>query len=315
LGVERGIFRAITGDNMDSIPSGTAGGPIPPITSFSAGFHISGARQQILGAINARSLTDRRIPAIWVLLPIVVYLIGFVALLVIIGLQYFDILSQFLADPNYSPTQEELLQRFGPAIDVGVLWSIIAFALFAVLTYKLITRHNEHFEREAHLRMGILSFLRAAAGSPEMQAMISSEIATMNMLHSDASYREPRRNPILWALVIGLMWVPIFELIAAILSLYMFYFLMKEIWEHDNRFHAFMAQTYSALQKLGYSFSPVFGARRIEKRSFVLYLVISLLTMGLFVLYWWYVLAKDPGEHYRQQWSVEDHLLSTIAQK
>lgn len=76
-----------------------------------------------------------------------------------------------------------------------------------------------------------------------------------------------------------------------------------------------MTQAYSALYKLGYSYAPIGSLRRLEKRSFVLYLVLSILTAGLFVFYWWNTLVKDPNEHYQQQWLVEDHLVSVITQK
>jgi len=300
---------------MDSIPTGMPGRPTMPMAPLSAGFHLDGARQQLLGAVNARSITDKHIPKTWVLLPIIVYIVGFVAIVAIIAVQVSDLITLMIENPSHFPTDAELLRRFGWITDISLIWSMISYALFAVLAYKLLSRHNEHFEREAHLRMGILSFLRAAAGSPERESIVSSEIATMNMLHSEASSAEPRRSALLWALVIGFMWIPGFNFIAMILSLYMFYFLMKETWGHDKRFHEFMTQAYSALYKLGYSCAPVFGVRTLDRRSFALYLVISILTAGLFVLYWWYVLAKDPEEHYRQQWSVEDHLWNTIAQK
>ncbi|MEM2838469.1 MAG: DUF4234 domain-containing protein [Thermoplasmata archaeon] len=300
---------------MDSIPTGPPGRMPVQTMPFSEGFHLDGARQQLLAAVNARNVTDVRIPKIWVLLPIIVYIASIIVIAVIFAVQVSDLVTRLIEDPSYIPTDEEILQSMGWLVTVSLIWSIISYALFAVLTYKLLNRHNEHFERESHLRMGIISFLRAAAGSPERESIVSSEIATMNMLQSESSSEEPRRSSVLWALVIGFMWVPVFNLIAMILSLYMFYFLMKEIWEHDRRFHEFMAQTYSALSKLGYQFSPMSGVRALERRSFILYLVLSILTLGLFVLYWWYVLAKDPEEHYREQWYVEDHLATTIAQK
>lgn len=300
---------------MDSIPTRPLDSVQTRPMPFSAGFHIDGAKQQLMAAINARNVTDENIGNGWIVIPIITYIAGMVAILIFFTGTVLDIIQEIIANPYYTTPTDEILARLNLIILIDIVWSILSYALFAILAYKLMNRHNEHSERESHLRMGILSFLRAAAGSPEKEAIISTEIATMNMLHSEASSEEPRRMPVLWALVIGFLWVPGLNFILMIVSAYMFYFLTKENWQHDRRFHDFMAQAYSALYKLGYSYAPVAGVKRLERRSFILYLVLSIITGGLFVLYWWYALVKDPNEHYRQQWHVEDHLANVIAQK
>src|SRR5512136_11559 len=142
---------------------------------FSVGFHLEGAKQQLLGAIHARTITDKQLPIIWILIPVLVYLVGFVVVMTIAFIQAFEFVMRF-TDPSYLPTVNEIFAALGLTIAASIIWTITTYILFAVLTYRLVDRQNEHFEREMHLRMGILSFLRAAAGSPEKEATISAEI-------------------------------------------------------------------------------------------------------------------------------------------
>lgn len=299
---------------MDSVPTGAAdsyhSNPMP----FSSGFHLEGAKQQLIAAINARKVTDRKIGTEWAVLPAIAYIAILAIMITILLIKVFDLIERIAINPYDVTAIEEISAYYVTAILLNLL-SAIPYTLYAILTHKILSRHNEHSERESHLRMGILSFLRAAAGSPEKEYIISSEVATMTMLHNEAGANETRRTALFWALVIGFLWVPGISVILAILSIYMFYFLMNDNWHHDRRFHEFMTQAYSALYKLGYSYAPIGSLRRLEKRSFVFYLVLSILTAGLFVLYWWYTLVKDPNEHYQHQWLVEDHLVSVITQK
>lgn len=199
--------------------------------------------------------------------------------------------------------------------------SIIAsFALVAVLTYQLVERQDEHFQREAQLRMGILSFLRSAAGSPEREATIAIELATINTLHNQALYEERPHNATAWAILVaggGILFAftLILGVIGLILGLYMFSFLMNNMAAHDNRWSMLAQQTGSALQKLGYSTNPAhWGTVRLQGRSFGLYTLLTIITLGLFMFYWLYILIKDPNEHFARQAYVENNLAYLIKQ-
>lgn len=119
-------------------------------------------------------------------------------------IMFFELIERIVIDPYYIPATDDISGFYVTAILLNLL-SAIPYTLYAILTHKILSRHNEHSERESHLRMGILSFLRAAAGSPEKEYIISSEVATMNMLHNEAGANETRRTPVLWALVIGFL--------------------------------------------------------------------------------------------------------------
>ena len=289
-----------------------AGMQAPGTFPIPGGFHIEGAKQQIFAAMRGRTSTDVNIPLMWYLLPILAAIIGAV---VVTAIAVYEIFVSGILDwpVGYVPTSAQIFGAIGWTLVTSIIVAIIVVVLFAILTHMMVERLNNHYARETHLRMGIISFVRAAAGSPEKEAMIASEIATMNMIQSEASRDEQQHTSILWALLIVFGWI--LPIVYEILLAYMFYFLMRPVFRHDRRWYDFLAQANSALGKLGYKVQPQYGPRPLPDRSYVIYIVLTIVTFGLFGLYWWYVLVDDPNEHFRNQAYLEDSLANAIAQK
>lgn len=281
--------------------------PVPP-TGFPGGFSIDGSKQQLFGAIRARQTTDEIIPSIWIIILIILLLIE----LALVALFFIWTFPEIWDATTSSDVYDILFGLEGVAIMISLMVvSVIFYVLVGILAYKLVKRENEHYQRESQLRMGIISFLRAAAGSPEREAILASEIATMNSIHSQANMSERQREPILWmlAIILGFIFIPI---IGIILGLYMFYFLMKTMYEHDCRWNTFAQQTLMAMSKLGYSVSVPLFRPALPNRSFAVYLILTIVTLGLFSLYWLYTLIKDPNDHFQNQWQFEDQLVNSI---
>lgn len=57
---------------------------------------------------------------------------------------------------------------------------VIALASFVYVIYHLIKRRTAHFRRDSALRAGLIEWLKARGGGE-----ITTEIATMNLIHSD----------------------------------------------------------------------------------------------------------------------------------
>jgi len=281
---------------------------MPAPAPFAPGFHIEGAKRQILGAIRARNVTDRKISVMWVVVPL---LVGLVGSIIGMALVFMGILN------SYDELMYGLLPvTFWDDIFLGftiiMITEIVMLVIFGVLTHMLVERQNEHFQREAQLRMGVLSYLRASAGSPEREAAMAVEIATINSLHVQAMQEEQPHSAIGWALFMVLgFWIP---LVNIVLLLYLFNFLMENIRAHDMRWNMFWQQTGSAMMKLGHNTDPRgWYAIVLPHRSFALYLVLSFITAGLFVFYWWYILIRDPNSHFDAQSYSEDMLVNIIS--
>jgi hypothetical protein len=123
-------------------------------------------------------------------------------------------------------------------------------------------------------------------------------------------------NPDAWigAIVLAIVLSALVGLIAFILMIYMFYWLGKDVKEHDTKWSIFSCNARNAMSKLGFP-SPAtsrYGYSQLPEREFAMYLLVTLF-FSPFVYYWWYALIKDPNEHFRAQWRFEDELLATIA--
>jgi len=231
----------------------------------------------ILEAVRIRGETDRIVSPLWMLAPLLGIVVSIV--MMILGLLI-------------SPEAMLLLALVG---------SIIAIVIAVYPLYLLIKRRSAHFRRDATLRSGIIEYLKARAASQKVG--IDSEVATMNVVHSESLGEEREKSAVVW-IVLSIVTL-------GILGLYVLYFLTKDPPNHDHRQLAFMQQAQSAASKLGVTI-VVPTWKSLPDRSFFLYLVLDIFTAGFFGIYWYYVLFKDFNEHFKAQWIFEDQLVSTI---
>ncbi len=194
-----------------------------------------------------------------------------------------------------------------PGILAGGIFGFVAalvvlVILFALPWYKLIKRRNGHFRRDRLLREGLINYVRGLATERAMEVKMSTELATMTSIHSEANGEEDEKSPVLW-IVLSIITF-------GLLGLYVWYFLTKDPHNHDVKQLAFMQQVQSAFSKLEKTVVFPFW-KSLPGRSFFLYLVLTWLT-GLFGLYWNYVLITDFNDHFRAQWQVEDQLLANL---
>jgi len=230
----------------------------------------------ILEAVRMRGETDRMVSPLWMLSP----LLGIVVLIVMMVLG-------FLVSP-----EAMLLFTFAGLIIYIV---IVVYPL-----YLLIKRRSAHFRRDATLRSAIIEYLKARAASQNVG--ISSEVATMNVVHSESLGEEREKSAVMWTIL---------SVIVPFVGIYVLYFLTKDPPNHDHRQLSFMQQAQSAASKLGMTI-VVPTWKSLPGRSFFLYFIITIITVGLFGIYWYYVLFKDFNEHFKAQWIFEDQLVSTI---
>jgi amino acid transporter len=240
------------------------------------------AKQRILGTINERGRTDEMIPEWWVLLPVI-------AVVISVGV---TILGFFFAP----------LAGIVVSLAVGVVTTIIVL----LLIYKLLKRHNLHLVREANLRRGIIDYLRFKTDEKGAGQNVYQYTQAMEGLDREAVATEKPQDALLWTI---LCIIPIIEYVAYILIAY---WLTTFDSNHDRRFFAFAQNTQYAGSQIGMgSIMPPMW-RQVPDRSFILYVVLTIITFGLFALYWAYVLIKDMNEHFKNEWEFEDALVREL---
>lgn len=224
---------------------------------------------------------------------------------------------------------------------VAASLSILGVAILLYLYYIFIRRQNEHYIRERDLRAAIIPLVSAAAASHERPYILEGDLWMMRNMHRVA---ERHRAPWFWVLAammptilslgiylttlsdsgleltqayaaIALLAIALILLVSVILMFYMYWFLGKEMFDHDLRWRSFSVAAGNALSKLGFACSTPYWTNSLPKRSFGLYLFLAFFTLGIFMLYWLYALAKDPNDHFKSQWEFEDSLLRALGSR
>ncbi len=199
---------------------------------------------------------------------------------------------------------KEVLETSGTAAMVGLiaiagsLFLLIYIASIAVgiyVLYKLIARRNDHFQRTHKLYDAIVNFLKEKEGS-------TAEIVEMESIIYDMRNEETERNAVLWVILtvlIGVVWF------------YIAHFLNKDFRKHELREKRLLSLINNIIKKYG---APgiVRFEEKVPDRSTLLYIILTIVTLGFFGLYWIYTLAKDPNEHFKQHRVLENQLVGFL---
>ncbi|KXA89918.1 hypothetical protein AKJ57_04705 [candidate division MSBL1 archaeon SCGC-AAA259A05] len=250
---------------------------------------LEDAKDLILNKIRIRRETDKLLSPYWAAAPVVGIIISII-LIILSTIFHFQSLQH--------------------AIIIGIASYVISIALLVYPLFHLIKRRTVHFKRDSELRRGILQFLRAKAEEKDFGNMDSnisamkliSEISTIKMMHIRSDEEEDEKPAALWTILSFL--VP-FSMI------YVLYFLTKDPQNHDQRQVSFYKQVKTTASRLDMEIE-VSDRRQIEKRSFALYFIVSMITFGLFQVYWYYQLITDFNRHFKAQWEVEDQIVSSL---
>ncbi len=288
---------------------------------------LAGPKNEIIKAIESRKSLDMIMPA-WIVWINILLSVGST-----IGILIYFFSSLTFTGSDFESQVRSMFSAYGMVFVVGIVSQLI----FATVTYFLIERHNNHASREKRLKNAVFALARAAATTPESQTAISRELQSLEYY---VSVDQRPRIPALWAFLVALPAigsalasllfiiaaqqgisigafigaigaVALFGLIGYIATLYMFYFLMKEDSAHENSWVGFAIDSRRLLTRLGFPPGRNYELRASPDRSFALYLILTFIT-GIFLYYWWYVIIKDPNDHYRNQWSAEDSILDAI---
>jgi hypothetical protein len=187
------------------------------------------------------------------------------------------------------------------AVAVGAAVSTVATLLFLAgllllfyTNYLLVLRRDRHFARSQLLFRRVVELLEALQlGDPELAA-VRGRVEEM-------AERGQPRGPLFWALA---------STIVAPLWLYLAHTLTREFWEHEERERSILSNIASILVKRGIEFTP--PQLTISRRDTALYVVATLLTLGLFALYWLYPLTVEPNRHLEEHWRYERRLVEAL---
>jgi len=194
---------------------------------------------------------------------------------------------------------------------VGPVVTTAASALVAIYcwwyNWLLYNRRNNHFNRIKRLKVRLSELLEEKTGV---------EKGTLNRVDPFLERKEAPRPNILFFLWLILSYLGNFSgfsaplgvlsFVSLIVGLVVLYYLTTDYFYHEQGEIAFLQKVTAALGKKGTALT-VTPSNPLRTRSFGLYIFLSIITLGIFCLYWAYVIFKDPNQHFdtHQVWESE----------
>jgi hypothetical protein len=247
---------------------------------------------------------DRQMSMIWLsayFIPITVS---------IISAFYFipSLLSVFIridfSNPQIYNSYDLLPQEFVVFFAILILSGIFNLIISIFLNYLLINRRNTHFRRQNLLSEDIETVIDFLARTKVKN--IEDNLVSLKKMLKEARCEETEKNPVLWSIL---------SVFVPFVQFYVYYFLMKDFYHHERQEDRFWTSVKEVLQKLDIDFSIPQRKKVIPFRSFVLYLILTVVTTGLFIVYWFHVLLKDPNEHFKHHREIDNQLVAILKPK
>lgn len=241
--------------------------------------------------------SDSYMSAAWVIVPLLPLIGG-----VILFALFFAVL---VTNPPANPPTTTPTPAFAAFFALIGLFYVLVFVvgiIWVFLLYKLVKRRNTHFARQRFLYEDLANTVKELASKKGVD--LSLPMNNLERTYREAMVEETEKSAALWAIL---------SFITGIAVLYIFYFLMKDFFKHERKEELFFEDLNRALITAGITMNLPRRTVPIPDRSFILYFILSLITFGIFGIYWIYVLLEDPNNHFRQQAMIEDTIISQVS--
>ncbi len=178
------------------------------------------------------------------------------------------------------------------------LWGFVGW-------YRIVRRRDLHFSRSADFAASAVAALAERADATGRRAAVETHLRTMDVIARDLRNQAHERGALVWVLL-GII-------TAKVAFLLMFYFLEEDYRRQEQTEIEFAGHLGEALRALGlpcaYSqFQPC-----VRERSYALYLLLTILTCGLFGFYWFYKVNDEENCHMDSHAAWESQVLGCLA--
>ncbi len=179
-----------------------------------------------------------------------------------------------------------------PVLAVGSVFLIFVAVVGGILSiyliYLLVARRTEHFMRQRGILTSVAAVLKEKG----------KETKELDTILYDVEREERPRGAGLWVIL---------SLVTAIAALYVYHFLNKDFYKHERREDEALTYLRTTL-----SLDVSSRVEAITNRSTALFIILSIITLGLFSIYWVYTVIKDANNHFKNHIGWEDRLVTAI---
>lgn len=190
------------------------------------------------------------------------------------------------------------------------MYLIVGFFTLGIYTiyvhFKMIQTQQEHFKRMGRFNDDLLKLVEERATDIDEYQQRTRDIEELRGLNEDFQrlQRGKERSPGLW-IVLSIVTL-------GLAFLFVLWFLNADMVAHQRAERDYLEKASQLLVKLGIGKHPIAVDEVVPDRSYPLYLLATVCTLGLFELYWSYVRIKDVNGHYDEHDRFEDQLVSVI---
>lgn len=186
-------------------------------------------------------------------------------------------------------------------------WTILSCGIYGFyVTYQLVRRSRDHNARRLELldAATALAWQQAEARglSSELQPNFNRIAAELGVLRQQAAQF---RDPTVWMLL---------SILGGVVHIILYILLDGDLVDHDRAEGAVEHELSVIYTRLGASIPAPDPSRMKERHNYVGRVVATLLTCGIYALWWQYNIMVEANDHYDHNWRWEDALASSVQQ-
>lgn len=226
----------------------------------------------------------------------------------------------------------KLFSQYGRDVEFEHMFGVLALLLIGVslilaIFYLLMVRNSNHSKREASLREAMIGYIECLG--EENNVDVSKHVKGMRSLdqrfRNDEKLGNPKKN-IFWVMLpalfgFAIMWIPALHdyivwviVLCLVMSLIMALVIAPHVTtfpkSHDKRTMEFTQAFCESYRKMGVNLVPT--SKSVGYRSFWLFAILTIVTVGFFSIVWIYFVFNDMNRHFEEQWRFEDRLLRSV---
>jgi len=185
-------------------------------------------------------------------------------------------------------------------------WNILTFGIYGhYATYKLIDRRTQHAQRRLAFQSYLWHTLNARAEAAGKKEEVQEGLDNLSRIYQqmDAFERNNRREAVLWMIL---------RIVFGVVGAYINHFLNKDLLFYDEWEASYAANAEWVMQRLGYPVTLPRRTRPAPDRSTGLYVLLTIITFGIFTMFWRYTVMTDGNGHFDDDAMMEDAILGGL---
>ena len=185
-------------------------------------------------------------------------------------------------------------------------WTILTLGIYGFYVfYQLVRRMRDHNARRLELFDAALTFAWEEAGQRGLQEELTPSFQRAGA-HMDVLRRMTGdfREPVIW-LVLAIVARGIVEIIAFVL-------LDQDLVKHDRAEVGVEYELSLIFGRLGQAVPAPDQARVKGENNYVGRIVATILSLGIYLFWWYYNQMNDPNRHFEGNWLQEDAMVAAV---